>query len=71
MPTVKQKAVKSIEQLPDDCTMEDIFEKLLFLEKIREGKSDAQEGNLIDHEEVEKKFSKFLRPEICKNRANF
>ena len=59
-PTVKQKAVTSIEQLPDDCTMEDLFEKLLFLEKIREGKRDAQEGNLIDHEEVEKKFSKWL-----------
>jgi len=41
--------------------MSDIFERLLFLEKIREGQEDAKKGNLIEHDEVEKKFSKCLK----------
>lgn len=61
MSGVKAEAIKSIEQLPDDRTMSDIFERLLFLEKIREGQEDAEKGNLIEHEEVEKKFSKWLK----------
>lgn len=31
------------------------------LEKIREGQEDAKKGNLIEHDEVEKKFSKCLK----------
>jgi len=61
MSTVKIEAIKTIEQLPDDCTVSDIFERLLFLEKILEGEEEAKKGNLIDHEQVEKKFSKWLK----------
>ena len=61
MSTVKKEAIKTIEQLPDDCTVSDIFERLLFLEKILEGEEEAKKGNLIDHEQVEKKFSKWLK----------
>ncbi len=61
MSTIKSEAIKSIGQLPDDCTMSDTFERLLFLEKIREGQEDTEKGNLIEHEEVEKKFAKWLK----------
>ena len=61
MSTIKSEAIKSIVQLPDDCSMSDIFERLLFLEKILEGQEDAEKGNLIEHEEVEKKFAKWLK----------
>ena len=61
MSTVKIEAIKTIEQLPDDCTVSDIFERLLFLDKILEGEEEAKKGNLIDHEQVEKKFSKWLK----------
>ena len=61
MSKVKVDAIKFIEKLPDDCSITDIFERVLFLEKIREGKEDAEKGNLIEGEEVEKKFSKWLK----------
>jgi len=32
-----------------------------FLKKIREGQEDAEKGNLIEPEEVEKKFAKWLK----------
>jgi predicted transcriptional regulator len=54
--TAKQLALRVVEQLPDDATLEDAMEHLFFLEKIERGRADARAGRVTPHEEVRARF---------------
>ena len=58
--TTKQKAVKSIAQLPDTATWEDIEERIRFLAAIDRGLEDIKQGKLIPHEEVRASLEEWL-----------
>lgn len=60
MQTVKQEVSKLLENLPDDCALEDIQYHLYVLQKIERGLKDADEGRVYTQEEVEKKMAKWL-----------
>lgn len=45
MQAVKQEALNTIAQLPDDANMEEIMYRLYVLENIRQGQEDASHGN--------------------------
>lgn len=55
-PTAKQLALRAVEQLPDDATLEDAMERLFFLEKIARGRADAGAGRVTPHEDVRARF---------------
>jgi hypothetical protein len=60
MNTIKE-AIKSIlNQLPDDCSIEDIQYHLYVLEKIRQGLAVADRENRLKQEEVEGLLNKWL-----------
>ena len=61
MQSLKQNAIKLIEQLPDDSSFEDIMEKLLFLQKVEEGLEDIRHGRVTTHEEVKKRLAQWLK----------
>jgi len=61
MESVKQSAIKLIEQLPDESTLEDIMEKLLFLQKVEQGLEDIRQGRVISHDEAKKRLSRWLK----------
>ena len=44
MQALKQEALDSISQLPDDADMEEIMYRLYVLENIRKGREDAAKG---------------------------
>lgn len=50
--TAKQLALRALEQLPEDATLEDAMERLYLLEKIERGRADVQAGRVVSHEEV-------------------
>lgn len=54
--TAKQLALRAVEQLPEDATLEDAMERLFFLEKIERGRADVREGRVVSHEEVVRRF---------------
>lgn len=54
--TAKQLALRAVEQLPDDATLEDAMERLYFLEKIERGRADTAAGRVVPHEEVRARF---------------
>ena len=58
--TTKEIAVKSITQLPDSATWEDIEERVRFLAAIDKGLEDIREGRLIPHEEVKASLEEWL-----------
>lgn len=58
--TIKETAIKSIRDLPEDATWEDIQERISFIAGIRKGLRELDEGKGIRHEELRREFSEWL-----------
>lgn len=54
--TAKQLALRALEQLPEDATIEDAMERLYILQKIERGRADVHEGRTVAHEDVVARF---------------
>jgi predicted transcriptional regulator len=53
MPQSAKKLLReTLEKLPDDATVEEAIERLLFLADIDQGIADADAGRTISHEEA-------------------
>ena len=57
-PTTKDRIRALADQLPAEATMEDAIEQLIFLAKIDRGLAEADAGKLVDHDEVEREFTR-------------
>jgi hypothetical protein len=60
MKTAKQDTQLLLEELPDDCSLEDIQYHLYVLEKIRRGEERAEAEGTIPHEEMKQRLAKWL-----------
>jgi predicted transcriptional regulator len=58
MPTTKERVRALADQLPPEATLEDAIERLVFLTKIDRGLAEADAGELVDHDEVEREFTR-------------
>ncbi len=54
--TDKQRALEAIRALPDGATIDDAIERLCFIAKIEEGLRQSKAGQVVDNEEVKKRF---------------
>jgi predicted transcriptional regulator len=52
----KAQVLKSIESLPNEFSIDEVIEKLLFLSDLDRRLKESEQGQLIDHEEVEKEL---------------
>ncbi|HET6569245.1 MAG TPA: hypothetical protein VFG50_14855 [Rhodothermales bacterium] len=52
----KGQIMKAVADLPEDATVEDAIERLLFLSKIEQGLEQARRGETIPHEEVQRRI---------------
>ena len=59
--TEKEKVLQALENMPDDGSIEDAMERLLFLAKIEKGILQADAGQTISHEQVKERMEKWLR----------
>jgi len=59
MITAKEEVRTLLDQLPDECALEDIQYHLYVVEKIQRGISRADAEGSLSQNEVEKKFSKW------------
>ena len=57
----KQQILKAIEELPDDASVEDAFERLYLLYKIERGLKQADNGELVTQEEARQRMAKWLK----------
>lgn len=58
--TTKEVAIKSIQELPEEATWEDIQEKISFVAGVRKGLRELDEGKGIPHERIREEFSEWL-----------
>jgi hypothetical protein len=57
----KNKAIEAVEQMPENFQVDELIEKLIFIEQVEAGLEDVKENNLIDHEEVKRQSSLWLK----------
>ncbi len=55
--TVKEQVRKIIDQLPDECSVEDVQYQLYLVEKVRNGLKAVDEGKGIPHDEVRRRLA--------------
>ena len=58
--TDKDLAIKTIEQLPENATWEDIQERINFVIGVRKGLRELNEGQGIPHDTVKEEFNEWL-----------
>ena len=57
----KTQLLESIQQMPDEFSVDDLIERLLILQKIEEGQRQINEGKSFSEEEARKKMEKWLK----------
>jgi hypothetical protein len=60
MSAVKQEAQDMIQNLPDNCTYEDIQYHLYVVEKIKNGISRAEYSEISSHQDAKQRMAKWL-----------
>lgn len=60
MITAKETVQQILEGLPDDATMDDIQYRIHVRKKLEDSMRAAEEGRLVDHDEVSRKMAKWL-----------
>ena len=59
--TTKEKVLQAVNNLPDDASIEDAMDRLLFLAKIERGLQQADAGQTIPYSEVKERMAKWLK----------
>jgi predicted transcriptional regulator len=52
----KHKVIETLDQLPEEFNLEDLVEKLLFIEKVEKGIQDADQGRTMTLHEAKNKL---------------
>jgi len=58
--TTKEIALKTIEQLPENVSWEDIQERINFVVGVHKGLRELDEGKGIPHDKVKEEFAEWL-----------
>lgn len=58
--TLKQELANMVQNLPEDCTIEDVQYRLHLINKIRRGEERLANEGGISQEEAEKRLSKWI-----------
>ena len=57
-PTIKQRVIDALGQLPADASFEDVMERVYFLSKVQRGLEQLDRGEVVEHDEVKRRFLK-------------
>ena len=52
----KEKLFESIKDLPETFELEDLFERLLFIERLEQRLAQAAQGDVVSFEDARKRF---------------
>ena len=61
--TEKEIVLETIRALPDDCSLEEIAERIEFMAAVQKGLDQLDAGEGIPHEEVKKQLASWLTNE--------
>jgi hypothetical protein len=58
--TTKEIAIRTIQELPDDASWEDVQERINFVVGVRKGLGELDEGKGIPHDQAKEEFAEWL-----------
>lgn len=60
--TAKEQALRTIADMPDDSTLEDIGYRLYVIETVQAGLDELDRGESLTHEEAGRELERWLKP---------
>jgi len=57
----KEKLNKTIKNLPDSFTIDELNDQLIFIEKVEDGYQQSEEGKVISNEDVKSMIDKWSK----------
>jgi hypothetical protein len=57
---IKEKILQTLKDLPDHFSIEDLFERIILIQKIETGIEQSNNGKTVSIEEARKKLDKWL-----------
>ena len=57
----KENVIKTVSKLPDSFSLDELIDKLIFIDKVQKGLEDSLANKVYSKEEAEKKLSKWLK----------
>lgn len=57
----KSAVIASINNLPDEFSIDEIIERLIIIEKIEKGRQEVKDGKVNTEEQAKAKLSKWLK----------
>jgi hypothetical protein len=56
----KETVIAGIKDLPKEFSLEQIIERLIFIDKVEQGRQAVEEGRTYTHEEAKQRLKKWL-----------
>lgn len=57
----KAKVKETIDKFPDVFSIDELIERLIFLDKIERGNAQSESGNIISEEKLEQEMKKWFK----------
>ena len=57
--TLKQEAIDSLKNLPDDADIDEIMYRLYVIDKLRKSRDAVNQGNVINHEDLKREIDQW------------
>jgi predicted transcriptional regulator len=57
----KTQLISTLDKLPENMTIDQVIEHIIFVEKVQKGISDSENGRINTKEEAKQKLSKWLK----------
>ncbi|MCB0522171.1 MAG: hypothetical protein H6577_14055 [Lewinellaceae bacterium] len=57
----KNKVLETIQQMPEEFSIDDLMERVIILEKVHTGLIQVKEGKTVSMEEARKRFQKWQK----------
>ena len=55
----REKVIDAVKKLPQEFDLEELMEKLIFVEKVEQGLKYIEEGKTVDHAQVKEMVKKW------------
>lgn len=57
----REKAIETIKEFPQEFELEELFERLLFVDSVEKGLEQINEGKTVRHEDVKAKIQQWKK----------
>jgi hypothetical protein len=57
----KTQIINTLDKLPENLTIDQVIDHLIFVEKVQKGLDDSKNGRIYTHEEAKQKLNKWLK----------